>query len=69
MISQELKDAMAELDTETTAIGNRIADLSGQITTAMTPDEVKQVVDQLNSESSRLKTLASDPNNPVPPTA
>lgn len=67
MISQELKDAMKAIDDATNSVASRITDLSGQITTAMTPAEVQQVVDQLNGEASKLQSIAANPEEPVPP--
>jgi len=67
-ISKELQDAMAAIDTATNTVAARITDLSSQISTGMTQADVDTVVAQLNSEATKLNTIAADPNNPVPPT-
>lgn len=67
-ISKELQDAIAAIDAATNNVAARITDLSGQITTGMSQADVDAVVAQLNTEATKLNTIAADPNNPVPPT-
>ena len=66
-ISKELQDAMAAIDDATNAVATRITDLSGQISTGMSQADVDAVVAQLNTEATKLNTIAADPNQPVPP--
>ena len=65
-ISAELVAAIAAIDTATNDVAKRIADLSAQITTQMTPDDVASVVAQLNTEASKLEGIAANPAQPVP---
>ncbi len=64
----DLKAGIAALDTETTAIGVRIDALLAQLANSSISDADKaDVLASLAAEAARLKVLATDPNNPVPP--
>jgi uncharacterized protein YoxC len=66
-ISKEMQDAMAAIDDATNTVAARITDLSGQISTGMTQADVDAVVARLNTEASKLNSIAADPSQPVPP--
>ncbi len=65
-LADDLKAAIAELDTETNAVAANIAALAAKITNSMSDADVAAVKAALSAESDRLKTLAVDPTNPVP---
>jgi hypothetical protein len=61
-----MRDTLKELDEETSAISTKLDNAANQIKTSMTSDEVAEVQGSLTGISSRLKVLASNPENPVP---
>ncbi len=66
-LADDLKAGIAQLNTETTAIGNLITKLAGEIKNGMTDAEVADVKASLTTLSDRLTSLAVDPTVPVPP--
>ncbi len=66
-LADDLKAGIAQLNTETTAIGNLITKLAAQIKNGMTDAEVADVKASLTTLSDRLTSLAVDPTIPVPP--
>lgn len=80
-LADDLKAGIAKLDAETNAnaaaieaVQANITQLAGRIKNTMTDQEVADIQaalgvqsDKLTAESDRLKTLAVDPTNPVPP--
>ncbi len=65
-MDQAILDVLDAIDTETTAIGTEVADLQAQIKTSMSPADVQAVKDRLGNISTKLQSIAADPNNPVP---
>jgi ABC-type transporter Mla subunit MlaD len=65
-VSQEIVDAMAEVDAATTKVADEITVLIGRITTGMTPADVTAVATALKAKAATLTKIASDPENPVP---
>lgn len=68
-IPQELTDALAKVDADTTQIATVVKNLRDQITTSMTPADVAAVKDTLSGIATRLEATAVDPSNPVPASA
>ncbi len=66
-LADDLKAAIAELDTETNAVAANIAQLASRITNSMSDADVAAIKAALSAESDRLTTLAKDPTSPVPP--
>ncbi len=66
-LADDLKAGIAQLNTETTAIGALITKLAGEIKNGMTDAEVADVKASLTTLSDRLTSLAVDPTIPVPP--
>lgn len=66
-LAEDLKTAIANLDTETTAVGVLITSLASRITNSMTDQDVADVKAAFGTLSDRLTVLAVDPTNPVPP--
>ena len=66
-VADDIKAALASLDTETTAIGANITALAAKITNGMTDAEVAEIKASFGTLSARLVTLAVDPTVPVPP--
>ncbi len=66
-VADDIKAAIANLDTETTAIGALITSLAGKIKNSMTDAEVADVKGAFTALSDRLTSLAVDPSAPVPP--
>lgn len=66
-IPQELTDALAKLDTETTGLATVVTQLRDMIKTGMTPEDVAVVRGNLDAVAERLKGIAHDPNAPIPP--
>lgn len=66
-VADDIKAALATLDTETTAIGANIAALAAKIKNSMTDAEVAEIQGSFGTLSTRLTTLAVDPTVPVPP--
>ena len=67
-VPQVLIDKMKEVDDETTAVGVEVARLRDLVSTSMTAEDVATVTNGLDAIETRLKGIAADPNNPVPPT-
>ncbi len=66
-LADDLKAAIAQLDTETTAVGALITSLASKIHNSMTDAEVADVKASFGTLSDRLTSLAVDPTQPVPP--
>jgi ABC-type phosphate transport system auxiliary subunit len=65
-VAQDFESLRQAIDAATTAVGNKIADLSGQITNSMTAAEVTQLKAEFQAQADKLNALAADPANPVP---
>jgi hypothetical protein len=64
----DLKAGIAELDAETTLVATRIDALVKKLTDGSLNEAQKaEVIASLSAETARLKTLAVDPDVPVPP--
>lgn len=68
-IPPELTEALADLNAATNEVAATVDTLRAQIKNQMTPAEVQQVQQGLADVSGRLRGMAADPNNPVPPPA
>lgn len=66
-VPQSITDALAALDTATNEVATYIAGLKGVISTSMTQADVDMVHNGIDAAVARLKALASDQGNPVPP--
>ena len=66
-VADDIKAALASLDTETTAIGTLITALAAKIKNGMTDAEVADIKASFGTLSDRLTSLAVDPTVPVPP--
>ena len=66
MASAELKAAMAKIDAETNALGDRVTALISKVGTGMSDADVAEVTDEANAIAARLAGIAADPNNPTP---
>lgn len=66
-VADDIKAALATLDTETTAIATNVTNLAAKIKNSMTDAEVADVKSGFDTLSARLTTLAVDPTIPVPP--
>ncbi len=66
-VADDIKKALANLDTETTAIGANIAALAARIKNGMSDQEVADIQASFGVLSDRLTALAADPTVPVPP--
>lgn len=67
-VPQDLADALAAVDTDTTALAAVVDSLRAKISTSMTAADVELVKGKLGAISTRLKATAHDPDEPVPPT-
>lgn len=65
MVSLEIKEAMARIDTATTGIATRIEALIAKIGTGMSEADVAEVTVGLKAEATKLEGMATDPENPV----
>jgi len=65
-VEQQLKDAVAKINDETTKIGNRLDQLAQQIANGVTAEVGASIAQQLNAIGDQLEVMAQDPNNPVP---
>lgn len=66
--AQEFKATLAEIDAETTRIANAIQVLVDRITAGgMSGPEEAEVKAELTAHLDRLKGIASDPEQPIPP--
>lgn len=66
-IPPELQQTLADLDQATNETATTVQGLRNQIKAQMTPAEVQQVQTGLDGVVQRLRGLAQDPDNPVPP--
>lgn len=57
----KITEALADLDDATNAVAARLDALAGQVAASD-----QSAADQIKVEADRLRTLAADPNNPVP---
>lgn len=66
-LADDLKAGIKALDDETNAVAARIDALVARLSaSSLTDAEKADVLAALTAESDRLKTLGTDPNNPVP---
>ncbi len=65
-LAEDLKAALANLDTETNAVAANIAALAAKVKNTMTDAEVADIKAGFGALSDRLTGLATDPTNPVP---
>lgn len=65
-LPQAVQDALNSVDQATTAVGDRIAKITSQITAGMSPEQVASVVDALNAESEKLRAMSIDTSAPEP---
>jgi hypothetical protein len=65
-VPQNLQDALAAIDADTTALASVVTDLRSKISTSMTQADVDQVTATLTAVGDRLTGIAADPNTPVP---
>jgi hypothetical protein len=66
-LADDLKTAIAQLDTETTLVATLITSLASRIKNGMSDQEVADVKAALAAMSDRLTSLGVDPTIPVPP--
>lgn len=66
-VADDIKAGLAEIDAETTKVGELITALAGKIKNSMTDEEVASIKGALTASGDHLKTLAVDPTTPVPP--
>ncbi len=67
-LADDLKAGIAALDTETNNVAARIDALVTKLGNSSLSDQEKaDIMGSLSAEAARLKTLATDPNAPVPP--
>lgn len=68
-IDPTLTAAMDAIDKATNDVAAELKDLSGQISTSMTPQDVADVAARLNASATFLETIAANPSQPVVGTA
>lgn len=68
-IPQNLQDSLNGLNDATNELATVMADLRSKISTSMSQADVDAVTATLTQVEGRLKGLAADPGNPVPPAA
>jgi hypothetical protein len=66
-VSQEFQDALSDLDAATNEVATVVDALRNQLKTSMTPEEVSNAKDTLSGVSARLRGIAKNPDDPVPP--
>jgi len=67
MSTQQFKDAMAEIDAETTRIATKITELLEKLASGgMTAAEEAEAFAAIRAHAERLKLIGHDPTNPVP---
>ncbi len=66
-LADDLKASIANIDTETTAVGALVKKLGDEIHNGMTDTEVADIKSALSAVSDHLTAIAVDPKNPVPP--
>lgn len=64
--TQAIQDAISSLNTETDNIASRLDALVAQIGQGVTAQDAGVITSQLTSIAGRLRTLASNPSDPVP---
>lgn len=64
--TQDVKDAMARIDSATNAIAARISDLISKLGTGMSQADLDAVTASLQAEAAKLESLGADPENPAP---
>lgn len=67
VVPQELTDALARINAETDNLAVTVTALRDQIKTTMTTQEVADVTAGLNAVADRLKGIAVNPDEVVPP--
>lgn len=67
MSHEEITALVAEIDAETTRVGEYIATLANQVSTGMTAEQVAAVKGGLTASVARLKSLGANPEVPIPP--
>lgn len=65
-LSKDYLDLAKKIDDATTAVGNKIAALTGQIKNSMTDQEVADTKAALQAEVDKLTAMGADPVNPIP---
>lgn len=66
-LAEEIRALLAKIDAATNAVAERIAQLKAQIKNSLTDAEVADIQSQLTAAEARLRAVAADPDNPVPP--
>ncbi len=66
-IPQQFTDAMTAINTATNEVATEVARLRDQVNTGMTQAEVDAFSAEMLAVVERLKGIAADPGNPVPP--
>jgi hypothetical protein len=66
-VPPEYTDAMTDVNAATDELATYVDGLRGTIKTSMTQAEVTAATQGLQAVSSRLRGIAKDPNEPVPP--
>ncbi len=67
-IPQVMIDAMNQIDSATTEVGEDLLRLRDQVKVGMTQADVDAVQARMTGQANRLKEFAKDPEDPVPPT-
>jgi hypothetical protein len=65
-IPQVMIDAMNQIDSATTEVGEDLLRLRDQVKVGMTQADVDAVKDRLTAQAARLTEFAKDPEDPVP---
>lgn len=66
-IHPDLIHALEDIDAATNDVAQEVDDLRSQISVGMTPEDVAAVHDALHAKADRLRSIAADPEVPVPP--
>ena len=65
---EDFQRALADVDAETTRIGAKVQELLDKLAQGgLSAEEEAAVLAQLGAAAERLKLVAKDPENPVPP--
>jgi hypothetical protein len=64
LMATTLNEALSNLNVATNNIAEEVAELRSQLGNVATPEQLAQ----MDAISTRLNSLAADPNNPVPET-
>lgn len=63
----QIKQAILDLNDATNGAAARVEALTGKISTGMSDADVAEAKAEIDVISNRLRSLAADPNQPVPP--